>query len=83
MSAKVWTQIPLFKNERRLALSARCILLGGPGGYLTVVPADTLWTIHGGRYLGWIRLMSISSPLTEQVAKAAKLWAVRTFGRSV
>lgn len=58
-------------------MAKRCVLLGGPGGYLTCLPAGDARLRD--RYRNWQVLMRINRPLSPGLADAAKGWAMRTF----
>jgi len=55
----------------------RFLLLGGPGDYLTCLPAGDP-RLHD-RYRQWVVLMKINRPLSPQLVHEAEMWAVRTF----
>ena len=56
----------------------RFLLLGGPGGYLTCLPAGDS-RLHD-RYRQWMVLARVNRPLSQQLVHEAEMWAVRTFG---
>lgn len=53
----------------------RCVVLGGPRGYLTVRPVGC--PMIADRYARWTPLFTINRPLTPQLADAAKDAALR------
>lgn len=60
----------------------RFVLLGGPGGYMTVVPAGSPLL---ERYGGWTTLLRVNVPRrlepdARNVAGEAKQWALDVFG---
>ena len=60
---------------RREMMTNRFYLMGGPGGYLTCLAADS--KMLADRYARWERLMTIHLPLTTSRANTAKDWAIR------
>jgi len=56
----------------------RFLLLGGPGGYLSCLPAGDP-RLRDGFYRHWVVLMKVNRPLSPRLVHAAQMWAVRTF----
>jgi hypothetical protein len=56
---------------------SRFHVLGGPGGWLTCLPAGD--PRQHDRYRSWVVLGTVTRPLTPQRAEQAKAWALRTY----
>lgn len=55
----------------------RCVVLGGPRGYLTVRPVGC--PMIADRYRAWTPLFTINRPLTPRLAETAKAAALRCY----
>lgn len=58
----------------------RCVVLGGPRGYLTVRPVGC--PMIADRYARWTPLFTINRPFTPRLADAAKAAALRCYAQA-
>ena len=68
-------------TDRRRASRRRYELIGGPGGYLSILPAGS--PMRRDRYRQWVTLLRVSlprgmrgRPLTREGADQLKAWAL-------
>jgi hypothetical protein len=68
-------------SEKLQGLTRRFVVLLGPGGYITCVPANSSW--RRSRYRNWIVLCVIHRPISPELVRQTQLWAVRESSRLI
>jgi len=62
-------------SEKLQGVTRRFVVMLGPGGYMTCVPANSPW--RRSIYRNWIVLCAIHRPISPELVNQAKLWVVR------